>query len=446
MDDFDNVIRLRNLYKALRKCCRGTMWKDGTAQYRWDGLENSVKLRASFLDGTYKLQRYMHFHITRPKPRDITATRIHDRHGQRSACDNALYPLIVRSFIRNNGACQRGRGVDDAINRTKYGLQRLYRRQRSELAQAAGCRVEAMGPFRATGWVYKGDVKKYFPSSLHRVAKATLHKTVHSPRLAAMLCAVVESFGEAWWTAQAEKAGAGESAANAFGRAVTDARTEREMLPMRPEDQREAIARKCEMQIRRAVCRLPGLTHEQRAQLYADATGDEARGIGLGSQISQLVQLAQLDSIDHYITEKVRPAFYVRYMDDYLLVDTDREKLAAAAREIELQLHEIGLEVNPKSQFMPLQAGFVFLKWHFYLTDTGKVILKAAPSVVKEEKRRLRRMAQKVREGKATEQSVRAHYMGWRAHMERSNTYYMIAQMDAYLDGLLAEHKTEVKP
>lgn len=118
----------------------------------------------------------------------------------------------------------------------------------------------------------------------------------------------------------------------------------------------------------------------------AAAFGDEARGIGLGSQLSQLVQLAQLDPIDHYATEVARPAFYIRYMDDFLLIDTDREKLTAAAREIEKRLNALGLELNPKSQLLPLRSGFVFLKWRFHLTPTGKVIMRAAQGVAKEEK------------------------------------------------------------
>lgn len=154
MDEFQESIKLRNLYKALRKCCAGSMWKDGTALYRSDGLANSVKLRRSFLDGSYKLQRYMRFRIARPKPRDITATRIRDRHGQRSACDNVLYAKITRSFIYDNGACQINKGVDFAIERTKRWLRRIYLKQRSERAKALGCRPEEVGPFQVEAWVW----------------------------------------------------------------------------------------------------------------------------------------------------------------------------------------------------------------------------------------------------------------------------------------------------
>lgn len=125
MDELDEVLKLRNLYKAARKCSAGSMWKSGTALYRWDALENSVKLQNAFRDGTYKLQRYQRFDITRPKPRQITATRIRDRHIQRSACDNVLYARLTRSFIHNNGACQVGKGVDFELNRVKCGLQHM---------------------------------------------------------------------------------------------------------------------------------------------------------------------------------------------------------------------------------------------------------------------------------------------------------------------------------
>lgn len=356
MDQFEEAIKLRNLYRALKKCCAGTMWKDGTAVYRSDGLENSARLRADLKAGRYKIQRYMCFSITRPKPRSITATRIRDRHAQRSACDNILYPILTRSFIHDNGACQIGKGVDFAIERMKYWLRRVYRAQRRERARAAGCRVEDVGPFQADALIYKGDVRKHFPTSRFSVAKATLRKAVASDRLAAFFCAVVESFGEEWWEARLIAAGAPTPAAAKAARAITDARVERESLPLRPEGERDGILRERE---RRAV-----------------------RGIA--------------------------------------------ERLDA-----------LGLELNPKSQFIRLRKGFIFLRWHFRLTPTGKVILRAAPGIAAAEKRRLKRMGRRVAAGSADLDSLRRHYAGWRAHMARGNTRELLRSMDIYFAAIL---------
>lgn len=443
MDEFQESIKLRNLYKALRKCCAGSMWKDGTALYRSDGLANSVKLRRSFLDGSYKLQRYMRFRIARPKPRDITATRIRDRHGQRSACDNVLYAKITRSFIYDNGACQINKGVDFTIERTKRWLRRIYLKQRSERAKALGCRPEEVGPFQVEAWVWKGDVKKYFPSTPHANAKAILRKTIDSPELAAIFCAVIASFGEDWWRQRAAALGAGDQTSTQAAKAITDALVEREYLPIRPAGRREAIRRRCDRQIVAAVDGLRELTPQARAQLLAEAQAGEARGIGLGSQLSQLVQLAQLSAIDHYAKEERRVPVYERYMDDFNAMDESRERLTETVDGIVERLHERGLELNPKSQMIPLRNGFTFLKWHFILTPTGKVILRAAHGVAAEEKRRLRRMMKQVHAGKASLESVQAHYRGWRAHMEIGNTRELLRGMDKYFAALIAAENKE---
>ena len=444
MDSFDEVIKLRYLYKGLRKVCAGTMWKDGTALYRSDGLENSVKVRADMKAGRYRLQRYMRFQITRPKPRGITATRVRDRHVQRSACDNVLYPALTHSFIHDNGACQVGKGVDFAMERMKRWLRGIYRRQRAERAKAAGCPIEAVGPFQADALLYKGDVHKYFPSSRFSVAKATIHAAIASERLAAFFCAVIESFGEDWWEQRLREAGAPPQVIAKAARAITDARTEREYLPMRPEGSRGAILQKCEAQIAQTVNGVPGLTPKARAGLLNEAMNGDARGIGLGSQISQLVQLAQLNAIDHYAKEEARIAVYVRYMDDFIMYDPDPEKLKRAVQGVEARLIALGLKLNPKSQFVHLRKGFIFLRFHFYLTPTGKVILKAAPGVAANEKRRLRRMAQRAAAGKATLASLHSHYEGWRAHMERGNTRELLRSMDKYFAALVDGIKKEV--
>lgn len=445
MDELQQALKLRKLYKAAKKACTGSMWKSGTALYRWDALENSVKARKAFEAKKYKLQRYLRFKITRPKARQITATRVRDRHIQRSICDNILYDRITRSFVANNGACQRNRGVDYELNRLKAGLHRYYMRQRQKRAEALGCRVEDVGPFQAEGWVYKGDVSKYFPSTPQRNAKEIIAKHTRSEELRALLCAIVESFSEEWFIAQAMEAGANDKAARALGRKICEARTELEMLPLRSAPQREAIARQCVQQIRRAVYAVPGITGEAREGLIIKAMADEARGIALGSQVSQLLQLAQLDDADHYATETGHISLHYRYMDDYLLIDEEREKVERAAQGMRAILEGKGLKENPKSQFIPLRKGIIFLKWHFYLTTTGKVIMRAAPGVAKDEKRRLRRMVKKMREGEATRESIEAHYQGWRAHMARGDTKRLLESMDKYLASLLDGEKEREK-
>ena len=168
-----------------------------------------------------------------------------------------------------------------------------------------------------------------------------------------------------------------------------------------------------------------------------EALHGDGRGIGLGSQISQLVQLAQLNAVDHYAKEEARVAVYARYMDDFILYDPDPERLRRAVRGIAERLDALGLALNPKSQFIRLRKGFIFLRWHFRLTPTGKVILRAAPGIAAAEKRRLKRMGRRVAAGNADLDSLRRHYAGWRAHMARGNTRELLRSMDKYFAAIL---------
>lgn len=50
-------------------------------------------------------------------------------------------------------------------------------------------------------------------------------------------------------------------------------------------------------------------------------------GLGLGSQISQIMELLVLNDLDHYIKERLKIKYYIRYMDDFILIHPDKEYL-----------------------------------------------------------------------------------------------------------------------
>lgn len=127
MDYYDEACSFGALYKALKKCCRNVRWKDSVVGYEANGLVNTLKLRESILNGKYKISPYQEFTVHEPKERKILAARIVDRQFQRSLCESGLYRDITEHLIRDNVACQTGRGVDDALRRMRVHLMRYYR-------------------------------------------------------------------------------------------------------------------------------------------------------------------------------------------------------------------------------------------------------------------------------------------------------------------------------
>lgn len=155
----EDVIGFDALWRSMEKCRQGVMWKGSVARFCLGGAESVAKLSQQLHDGTYKPRKVTTFRIMSPKPRTITSTPFRDRVFQRSLNDNVLYPLVVRSLIYDNCACQEGKGTDFARNRLKCHLQRHYRKHGLD------------------GYVLQLDVKGYYPNMQHHVGEAVFDCT-----------------------------------------------------------------------------------------------------------------------------------------------------------------------------------------------------------------------------------------------------------------------------
>jgi RNA-directed DNA polymerase len=345
MDEVQELVcEFGSLYRAMYHCRKNVMWKDSVAGYVKNGLANCYRLSNQLADGSYKIDKYSVFTIYEPKQREIVSTRFKDRVFQRSLCDNYLYATITHSFIYDNCACQVGKGTDFARNRLACHMQRFYREHGLD------------------GYVLKCDLKDYFGSTPHHVAKAAIRKQVDNDWAFGHVCKIIDSFNQG---------------------------------------------------------------------------PDPNVGMGLGSQITQLTQLAVLNEMDHQIKERLRIKQYIRYMDDFVLIHPDKEYLKHCKGEIEAAVTALGLKLSAKkTQVFPLKQGIDFLGFKFHLTSTGKVIRRLSRENVAHEKRKLRRMRRLVEEGKLTKEHVNACYTSWKAHAKKGDTYNLLKHMDKFYANL----------
>lgn len=162
-----------------------------------------------------------------------------------------------------------------------------------------------------------------------------------------------------------------------------------------------------------------------------DSFGGEA-GIGLGSQISQLVELAVLDDLDHFIKERLRIRYYVRYMDDMVMIHPSKDHLKECREVIEAKLNAIGLELNRKTTIYPLTQGVKFLQWRFILTESGKVVMKMSPAKMGKQRRRLRKLIEKEASGEMHPGTAENSLQAWKANADRGDTYFQKKRMTFY--------------
>jgi len=141
-------------------------------------------------------------------------------------------------------------------------------------------------------------------------------------------------------------------------------------------------------------------------------------GMGLGSEITQLIQLAVLDDFDHFVKEQLHIKHYIRYMDDGVLIHESKEYLQECLVKITEWMVQRGLQLSPKkTQLFKLRQGIRFLGFRFRLTDTGKVVMTVLPEKVSHERRKLKKLVLRAKAGLMTKEEVDRCYESWKAHV-----------------------------
>ena len=158
-------------------------------------------------------------------------------------------------------------------------------------------------------------------------------------------------------------------------------------------------------------------------------------GIGLGSQLSQLLAISYLSDLDHFIKEVLKVKHDIRYSDDDTMFNECHVMTADAWNDIRTYLkEEKGLELNEKKcSLTPLSHGIKFMKFRFFLTPTGKVVKILDRSNITHARRRIKKLVALCLEGKRTQQDVIASFNSWKAHAELGNSYHTIRRIEQCL-------------
>lgn len=160
-------------------------------------------------------------------------------------------------------------------------------------------------------------------------------------------------------------------------------------------------------------------------------------GYNPGSQLVQIAGISTLNPLDHYIKEVMRVKYYLRYMDDMLIIHHDKDVLIDYIEKIKDRLSLYGFEVNmKKTKTYKLKDGFEFLGFKFRLTETGKVLMIINSENIKRERRKLRRAAKLVKNGILRKEKVDEMYVSWKAHASKGNSYKLIMRMDKFYQSL----------
>lgn len=156
-------------------------------------------------------------------------------------------------------------------------------------------------------------------------------------------------------------------------------------------------------------------------------------GYSPGSQMVQIAGISTLDDFDHYCKERLHIKYYIRYMDDILMIGNSKEHLQDVVRAAKIELDKIGFRLNDKkTRITTLKKGFLFLGFNYHLTKTGKVIMTLNGDNVHHERKKLYRLVKLAKNGVITRSKVEQCYSSWKANARKGNSYQLLKRMDEY--------------
>lgn len=168
-----------------------------------------------------------------------------------------------------------------------------------------------------------------------------------------------------------------------------------------------------------------------------DHNGQMPDGIGIpvGNLTSQLFANIYLNKLDQYIKHTLGAKYYMRYMDDFILLSPDKEQLRHWLEDIERFLRdELKLELNPKTTILAAKNGIDFVGYKHRATHR-----KVRPDSVK----RIKKTIKKYESGKITKEQLQKSIASWTGHAGHADSYNLRKKVIALADAAIQRVETQ---
>ena len=328
-----DLIGFANLLRAALQAQRGKRARPNVEAFHFDLEPELLRLHAELAAHTYCPGPYRTFTIREPKPRLISAAAYRDR-VVHHALVNVLEPIFERSFLPDSYACRKGKGTHAAVRRCRQFARR----------------------FR---FVWKADVRKFFPSIDHEVLKGLLARKVKDPHVLGLAGLIIDHSN--------------------------------------PQDE--------------------VVDYFSGDDLFTP--GECRRGLPIGNQTSQFFANVYLDPLDHFVTDRIGVGSYVRYCDDFVAFADEPRVLAELRRSVADLLAGLRLRLHPtKNQVFPTRQGIAFLGYRVFRTHLG-----LAKANVFRFRRRLRLLQRLYAERRIDLKDAWPRVMSWIGHASQADTF-----------------------
>lgn len=148
-------------------------------------------------------------------------------------------------------------------------------------------------------------------------------------------------------------------------------------------------------------------------------------GIPIGNYTSQFFANIYLNEFDHFIKEKLKIKYYIRYMDDFIMLVENKEKAKNILKVIRKYLKDfLHLELNSKCKYYPSNKGINFCG---YVIFNDYILLRKRSK--KKFRKNIRLWKKLYGTNKLNYKKARLSYNSFKAHASHCNSYNFIKKV-----------------
>ncbi|MFH1326875.1 MAG: reverse transcriptase domain-containing protein [archaeon] len=172
---------------------------------------------------------------------------------------------------------------------------------------------------------------------------------------------------------------------------------------------RRIVDKKVVWLIKKILANLP-------AGKLGERTSLDNKGMPLGNLTSQFFANVYLNELDYFVKHKLKAKYYIRYVDDFVILHKNKKQLKELKKEIDGFLKsKLKIQLHPdKSRVKSLSNGLDFVGFRIFYYFR---LLRA---------RNIRNILYKIKkykEGEALREKILEVFQGWNAYAKRGNTF-----------------------
>ena len=314
-DSIVNIPYIENMYYEVRL---KTKHRSKIVNFETYYMSNIINIYETLKTKSYHHSNYNVFLVKEPKYRIIMSENIFDKVVNHLISEYILLPLIEPRLIPMNVATRRDKGLKLGLSYTKDYINHLKRKYDNF-------------------YILKCDIHKYFYSISHEKLIEKLRNILPDEEVIEVIKSILTSTYQNNTNSQIK----------------------------RLVDREKEILRKANNPYMK----------KRFEELSTIPYYQEGRGLPIGNMTSQLFAIYYLNDLDHFIKEQLHIKYYIRYMDDFILMHPDREYLKYCLEEIRKKVAAEELKLNQKTKIISMKDGLNFLGYRFVLKNKKLLVL-----------------------------------------------------------------------